>query len=298
MYKLTPEQLPAITRRAHELGMGTIGELGFSSYADGIAAGVDAFVHTTRYSLGLAPPEMIRAVAEQPFSDDLSSRKWQYYKWLSRLSPWDPRLADYARLLASGSASLMPTFGLLYLDLPSAENPWKKPIARILDPQDINNPANPETGTHDADPAHQAAYTAVARSEYILEEAYYRAGARYLAGSGTDVWGTMPGISLHHELEALVRIGHSPRQALAAATSNFQATFDDWGAVGQVRAGYRADLLVLDRDPRQAVANLESIHTLILAGQVVDRPTLLTGTSRDGKSVDRRPLPDVVPPGD
>jgi len=281
MYKLTPEQLPVVTRRAKELGMGTIGELGFSSYADGIAAGVDAFVHTTRYSLGLAPPEMARDVAEQPFSDDLDSPKWRYYKWLARLSPFDERLADYAELLASGSVSLIPTFGLLYLDLPSAENPWDKPIARILDPQDINNPADPETGRHDTNPAHQVAYSALARSEYILEEAYHRAGARYLAGSGTDVWGTMPGISLHHELEALVRIGHSPREALAAATSNFGATFANWGKVGQVRSGYRADLLVLDRDPRHAVENLESIHTIILAGQVLDRQALLTGVGRN-----------------
>ena len=290
MYALTPEQLPAITARARQLGMGTIGELGFSSYADGIAAGIDAFVHTTRYSLGLAPPEMIRSVAEHPFSNDLDSAKWGYYKWLSRLSPFDPRLAEYAELLAGGSASLMPTFGLLYLDLPSAENPWLKPVASILDPQDINNPADPETGVHQADPAHQAAYSALARSEYLLEEVYHRAGARYLAGSGTDVWGTMPGISLHHELEALVRIGHSPRQALAAATSNFEATFASWGAVGQVRAGYQADLLVLDRDPRQSVANLESIATVILAGQLLDRPALLTATGRDGVIIDRQPV--------
>ena len=275
MYKLTPEQLPAVTQRAKELGMGTIGELGYSSYADGIAAGIDAFVHTTRYSLGLAPPEMVRGVAEQPFSDDLDSPKWQYYKWLSLLSPYDERLSGHAALLAADSVSLMPTFGLLYLDLPSAENPWDEPIASILDPQDINNPADPGTGLHDNDSAHQIAYSALARSEYILEEAYFRAGARYLAGSGTDVWGTMPGISLHHELEALVRIGHSPRQAIAAATSNFESTFGNWGKVGQVRTGYKADLLVLDHDPRQAVENLKSIHTLILAGEVLDRSALL-----------------------
>jgi len=175
----------------------------------------------------------------------------------------------------------MPTFGLLYLDLPSAENPWDKPIAGILDPQDIDNPADPETGLHDADTAHQAAYSALARSEYFLEEAYRRAGARYLAGSGTDVWGTMPGISLHHELQALVRIGHSPREALAAATSNFAATFDRWGVIGQIKPGYQADLLVLDKDPRQRVENLEAIHTVILAGQILDRQALLIGSDRN-----------------
>lgn len=276
MYKLTPDQLPAVTARAKELGMGTIGELGLASYEDGIAAGIDAFVHTTRYSLGLAPAEMAAAVAEHPFSNDLESPKWKYYLWLSRLSPWDDRLSRYAETLAAESVALMPTFGLLYLDLPWAENPWDQPIACILDAKDINNPADRETGLHDNDPAHQAAYSALARSEYILEEAYRRAGARYLAGSGTDVWGSMPGISLHHELEALVEIGHTPRQAIAAATSNFESTFSSWGRIGRIEAGYVADLLIVDRDPRLDIGNLHAIDTLIVGGQMLDRERMVS----------------------
>jgi hypothetical protein len=270
MYKLTPEQLPDVTTLAEELGMGTIGELGLASYADGIRAGIDAFVHTTRYSLNMAPPGLAKKVAEQPFSDDLASPKWTYYKWLSQLSPYDERLAEHAELLGSGEVTLMPTLSLLYLDLPWSENPWEEPVARLLDPADINNPADPETGRHDQEPAHQAAYSALARSEYILEETYHRAGARYIAGSGTDVWGTMPGISIHHELEGLVQIGLTPREALAAATSNFEQTFADWGKVGRVRPGYRADLLVLFGDPRLDVVNLRAIDRLMLAGDFVE----------------------------
>lgn len=275
MYELTPEQLPAVARRAEELGMGTIGELGFSTYKDGIAAGIDAFVHTTRYSMDLAPRDMARAVAGHPFSDDLESAKWQYYQWLTALSPWDERVASHGAALGRAPVSLMPTFALLYLDLPWAGNPWNRPVARMLDPADINRPADRETGVHETDTAHQIAYTALARTEFFLEESYRRAGARYLAGSGTDVWGTMPGISLQHELEALVRIGHTPRQALACATSNFAATFASWEKVGQVRPGYRADVLVLDQDPRAGVASLEAIRHVILEGKLLDREALL-----------------------
>jgi imidazolonepropionase-like amidohydrolase len=109
----------------------------------------------------------------------------------------------------------------------------------------------------------------------MLEEAYRQAGARYLAGSGTDVWGTMPGISLHQELDALSRIGLSPREVLAAATSNFAKVFPTWGAVGEVREGQRAHLVVLSADPRVDVANLKSIEKVILAGEVLDPSALL-----------------------
>ncbi len=283
MYKLEPDQLAAVTAHAESLGMGTIGELGLSTYSQGIAAGIDAFVHTTRYSLALASAKMARGVAEEPFSDDLESPKWLYYRWLTELSPFDPRLARYAEELGASSVSLMPTLSLLYLDLPWAENPWLDPIARLLDPGSINNPADRETGRHVTNPAHQVAYSALARSEYLLDEAYHRAGARYLAGSGTDVWGTMPGISLHQELEALVRIGHTPRQALAGATSNFAATFDHWGPVGRVEEGLQADLLLLRDDPRQSVKALRSIERVILAGRSLGPEALLSRPGGDGE---------------
>jgi hypothetical protein len=275
MYKLPPDQLQVLADRARLHGMGTIGELGLSSYRQGIEAGLNAFVHTTRYSLDMAPEEMAQAVIEQPFSDDLDSPKWTYYKWLSGLSPFDERLESHARVLASGPIALMPTLALLYLDQPWAENPWDEPVAGLLDPEDINRPANRDTGRHEGSVAHQVAYAALARSELMLEEAFRRAGANYLAGSGTDVWGTMPGISLHHELEGLSRIGMSPREVLAAATSNFSKTFPNWGAVGEVREGQRADLLVLNEDPREGVANLRSIETVILAGEVLELSDLL-----------------------
>jgi len=274
MYQLTPEQLLPVIERAHELGVATIGELGRTTYAEGVAAGLDAVVHTTRYSLGLAPEAMSRGVAEEPFSDDLNSPKWLYYLWLSELSPHDEGLAAYAEMLAAGDAALMPTFSLLHLDRPWAVNPWKDPVARLLDPEDIDAPADPATGRHTYDPAHQVAYSAVARAQFLLEEAYHRAGARYLAGSATDVWGTMPGISLHTELESLVRLGLTPRRALAAATSNFASVLPNWGRRGEIKAGWAADLLVLTEDPREDIRKLRTIEIVVLAGRVVEHARL------------------------
>jgi imidazolonepropionase-like amidohydrolase len=84
----------------------------------------------------------------------------------------------------------------------------------------------------------------------------------------------MPGISLHHELELLVRACLTPRQALAAATGNVGAAFG-WREVGQVRVGFNADLLVLDADPTRDVANLKQINTVMVAGTPIDREALL-----------------------
>ena len=203
-----------------------------SNFGNGAADIEDAVVHTTRYSLDLAPEAMARAVAEEPFSNDLDSPKWRYYRWLSDLSPHDERLAAYAKTLSTGNAFLMPIFSLLYLDRPWAANPWKDSVARLLDPTDIDAPADSATGRHSYDAAHQVAYSAVARAQFLVEEAYHRAGAGYLAGSGTDVWGTMPGISLHSELESLVRLGLTPPRRPGRRHFQFRGRFPQLGPAG------------------------------------------------------------------
>lgn len=271
-YPMTPEQVRTAVRRARELGLATIGEFGTTTYYQGIEAGVHAFVHTSRYSLEMTPPELRQAVADMPFGPP----RIKFYEFLVGLGPDDPRLASHAAKLAAGKTSLIPTLSLIYLDLPDHENPWKEPIAAILDPKDIHLPANPATGQVEKGPAdpRNDFPPGVAEKTLQIETQYRKAGARYLAGSGTDAFGTLPGISLHTELKLLTRIGLTPRQALAAATSNFGETFG-WPTIGQVKPGYDADLLVLDADPTRDVGNLKKIRMVILDGEILDRDRLL-----------------------
>jgi imidazolonepropionase-like amidohydrolase len=84
----------------------------------------------------------------------------------------------------------------------------------------------------------------------------------------------MPGISLHTELELLVRIGLSPREALAAATNNYALEFG-WNELGQIAPGRRADILAVDADPSANIWNARRISLLILNGEVIDRDALL-----------------------
>jgi len=84
----------------------------------------------------------------------------------------------------------------------------------------------------------------------------------------------MPRISTHTELELLVRSGLTPREALAAATSNYSERFG-WRELGLVEAGRRADLLILAADPTVDISNTRKIQSVILDGAVLDRDPLL-----------------------
>jgi len=267
MYALTPSQTKKVYDYAKKKGMGTIGEMGMTTYKEGMDIGIDAFVHTTRYSLDVASREMANAVAHEPFSNDLNSPKWKYYAYLTQLEMEDSLLEAHAKNLATSNSYIMPTMSLSYLDLPDAKNPWLDPVAKILDPKDINRPADKITGKHSIDSTEQAAYTNLITTETrVIEPTYYKAGAKYLSGSATDVWGTMPGISLHTELMLLhTKAGLTIEEVLAATTSNFNEAFG-W-KIGKIQPGFDADLILLNKNPLEKLSNLISIEKIFIDGK-------------------------------
>jgi len=274
MYSLTPEQTKLVYDHAKSLGLATIGELGMTTYKEGMEIGLDAFVHTTRYSLDVAPRDMADAVAHAPFSNNLNSPKWTYYKYLTQLEEGNTALLEHAKNLAASNSYIMPTMSLSYLDLPEAQNPWDDPVAKILNPEDINRPADPTTGKHSIGAEEQEAYSnLIANETTVIEPTYYQAGAKYLSGSATDVWGTMPGISLHTELMLLhTKAGLSLEQVLAATTVNFSNAFG-W-KVGQLKPGFEADILILDKNPLEDLANFTAISQMFNNGIEINRDSL------------------------
>ena len=275
MYGLNPDQIDLAVKKANELGMVTIGEMGYTTYKEGMDLGLHAIVHTTRYSMDIAPRDMARAVADEPFSNDLNSPKWQYYKFLTQVEKDYPPLLTHAANIGNSNTFIIPTSSLSYLDLPDHANPWEEPVAKILNIEDINRPADPVTGNHSIDSTEQAAYTNLILNEIAnIEPTYYQNGAKYLAGSGTDVWGTMPGISLHTELWILhEKIGLTRREALAAATTNFSKAFG-WKN-GKIEKGFAANVLILNQNPLEDLAFLKEINTVILNGEIIDRKALI-----------------------
>jgi len=88
--------------------------------------------------------------------------------------------------------------------------------------------------------------------------AMHRAGVPVLAGTDAGNAGTQYGISMHHELAALVAAGLSPGAALAAATSAPARAFG-LGKRGQVAKGYKADLLLVEGNPLADIASTRRI---------------------------------------
>jgi imidazolonepropionase-like amidohydrolase/Tol biopolymer transport system component len=80
--------------------------------------------------------------------------------------------------------------------------------------------------------------------------------------------------AIHRELEALVRAGLTPSAALRAATTDAAAVLGLGHELGLVRAGYRADLLIVDGDPTVDVRAARRVWAVIQDGRLVDRAAL------------------------
>jgi hypothetical protein len=186
----------------------------------------------------------------------------------------------------------MPTFSIFYAQLPSHRNLWKEPTAALLDPARVFEPADRFSGEMNYPLDSWASRLPAATQRWMEEnqrkkanqsaqrlwrinETLFSAYPHYLAASGAPVRSSLPGISMHTEMEMLVRLGLSPREALAAATNNYSLQLG-WNELGQITPGRRADILIVDADPTENIWNARRISGLLLDGNVIDRKRLLS----------------------
>jgi imidazolonepropionase-like amidohydrolase len=127
------------------------------------------------------------------------------------------------------------------------------------------------------------------RSRIVGEE--HRAGVRILAGTDTGAPYAIPGFSLHDELEALVEAGLSPTEALAAATIEPARFLGREEELGTVAAGKLADLVVLDADPLERIANTRRIAAVLADGRYLPRDELGRMLSELERAADADPAP-------
>jgi imidazolonepropionase-like amidohydrolase len=95
-------------------------------------------------------------------------------------------------------------------------------------------------------------------------------------GAGTDapLGLSVPGYSLHSELEMLVRAGLSPLEALQSATVRPAEYFSLQDEMGSIDVGKKADMVLLDANPLDDITNTKKISAVVTKGTLLTEEDL------------------------
>jgi imidazolonepropionase-like amidohydrolase len=172
---------------------------------------------------------------------------------------------DFARLVASHHAFVIPTLTVLYgscgqaigsrIVADSLLRPYIRPSLRRMMPVARTSRAGVKSceGTKEA----------------IRQLA--QQGVPILAGTDAPVPGQTYGASLHGELELLVGAGLTPAEALTAATSAPARAFGLTDR-GRISPGLRADLVLVEGDPTAEIVGTRRIVMVWKRGVLAERP--------------------------
>ncbi|MFQ5472991.1 MAG: amidohydrolase family protein, partial [Dehalococcoidia bacterium] len=100
-----------------------------------------------------------------------------------------------------------------------------------------------------------------------ITRALHEGGARILLGTDCPNPLVVPGFAIHEELRNLVGAGLSPYEAIRAGTANAAEFLQETGEFGIVRTGARADLILLEANPLDDVANVQKRVGVMVRGK-------------------------------
>jgi cytosine/adenosine deaminase-related metal-dependent hydrolase len=100
------------------------------------------------------------------------------------------------------------------------------------------------------------------------------AGVRLMSGTDTALSYLVPGFSLHQELEVMADVGLSPYDVLKTSTYNPALFLGELDEFGTIEEGKRADLVLLEADPLEDIANASQISGVMVQGRYFDRSDL------------------------
>jgi imidazolonepropionase-like amidohydrolase len=242
------EELKDVADEAHRLGMTVTGHvpIGLNAYQT-IAAGQDQINHIP-YIVDIMVP---------PLPDDAS--RLDHAKAGANLDLSSPAAQKAIAFLIEHRTVVDPTLALFEFFTASTAKP-----AVSIEPGVAKVAPELEAILADVGPPspHADVNEKVFAKEVAVVGALHKAGVPIVAG--TDQ--TVPGHSLHREIELYVQAGFTPMEAIQAATIVPARVMGLDKEVGTVEAGKRADVIILDGNPLESIHNIRKVEFVIANG--------------------------------
>ncbi len=119
-------------------------------------------------------------------------------------------------------------------------------------------------------------FDAIYRAKLKTIAAYHEAGGKVTLGTDHFSNGNyLPGFGYHRELDALVRAGISPADAIRIGTINGARAMKIDANHGSIEVGKSADLCIITGNPLSSIRNTRNVRKVVRAGNVYDSKRLL-----------------------
>jgi imidazolonepropionase-like amidohydrolase len=246
------EEVKAVADEAHRLGMTVTGHVpeGLNAYQV-IEAGQDQINHISYILQMMAPPF--------PEGTSRADRR----KALASMDLDSPDAQKAISFLVEHGTVVDPTLALMEFSTASTAKPpvsFEPGVAKVA----------PELAQQLADVGPPSPGAEIQQKFFDTEVAVV--GALHKAGvpivAGTDQ--TVPGHSLHREIELYVQAGFTPMEAIQAATIVPARVMGLDKETGTLEPGKRADLILLDANPLESIRNIRKVRYTISNGNMYD----------------------------
>ena len=279
---LTPEQFAIITKMAKEKGLKVTGHVPLSmDVISASNAGLNSMEHMRNLELSCASnsedllqQRLLLLQAEKDSPGGTLRSKIHELQRETAVKNYDAHKADeILAVLAKNQTWQIPTLALAtFYTNRHFENPeWQESIAYLPEGIEQNWKKNKASIANMPVTPFQVQY-----SDWLMGmvKKIHETKIEIMAGTDCPIALLTPGLSLHEELAMLVQAGLTPLEALKTATVNPAKYFNLEHELGLVQEGMWADLVLLDANPIEDIANTKSINAVIKNGKYFDKSQL------------------------
>lgn len=263
---LSLEVFEALMAEAHAVGLVVVGHVSADVGIEAaLRAGMACIEHFDDYIRGLVPADRPERTAPPGF-----------FGLDVVLAADASRIPELVALTHAAGAAQSPTETLmvnLLGDTPTRELLAREEMAYVPRSQRIQW-AGQRDNLRSADGFDAEAAARFLALRRQLLKAMHDGGVQIVLGSDAPQVFNVPGFSAHRELALMVDAGLSPFQALETGTTNVARHLGVDAHRGVVAEGMDADLVLLEADPLQDIANASRIRGVMVDGRWHDRDAL------------------------